>query len=146
MYSIMWKSDRSDKIQREFCSHVRTIYGCTTKILIKLLEKKLDRNYTRILRPVGWGVCRILRLHIYRWVRLIQRVSFNPVGWDCRIHRLHLCRRVSLLQRVSFFSKSAGALEYTDSISADGQDSLKECPFAQSAGTAEYPNCITADG
>ena len=45
--------------------------------------------------------CRIHRLHLCRWVKLPERVSCGPLGWECRIHRLHLCRSVRLPQRVS---------------------------------------------
>ena len=49
---------------------------------------------------VSWG-CRIYRLNICSWVRLLQRVSCSPVGWDGRIQRLHLSRGVWFPQRVS---------------------------------------------
>ena len=48
----IWKSDFSDKIKWDFFQAVAVsvqLYGCTTWILIKLLEKKLDGNYTRML-------------------------------------------------------------------------------------------------
>ncbi len=41
--SIIWKSDLTDKI---------TLYGCTTWMLTKRLEKKLDGNYTRMLQAI----------------------------------------------------------------------------------------------
>ena len=53
--SVIWKSDLTDKIK---CSFFQTVvvsillYGCTTWILIKHMEKKLDSNYIRMLRPV----------------------------------------------------------------------------------------------
>ena len=53
--SIIWKSDLTDKMKRSlFQAAVASIllYGCTTWTLIKRLEKKLDGNYTRMLRAI----------------------------------------------------------------------------------------------
>ena len=53
--SIIWKSDLTDKIKRSFFqTAVVSIlpYGCTTWTLTKRLEKKLDGNYTRMLRAI----------------------------------------------------------------------------------------------
>ena len=53
--SIIWKSDLTDKIKRSFFQALVVsilIYGCTTWTLTKRLEKKLDGNYTRILRAI----------------------------------------------------------------------------------------------
>ena len=49
--SVIWKSDRTDKMICSFFQEaVVSIYGCTTWTLTKRLEKKLDGNYKRILR------------------------------------------------------------------------------------------------
>ena len=53
--SIIWKSDLTDKMKRSFFQAVVVsilLYGCTTWTLTKRLEKKLDGNYTRMLRAV----------------------------------------------------------------------------------------------
>ena len=53
--SIIWKSDLTDKMERSFfLTAVVSIllYGCTTSTLTKRLEKKLDGNYTRMLRAI----------------------------------------------------------------------------------------------
>ena len=53
--SIIWKSDLTDKMKRSFFQAVVTsilLYGCTTWTLTKWLEKKLDGNYTRMLRAI----------------------------------------------------------------------------------------------
>ena len=52
--SIIWKSDLTDKMKRSFFQAVVSIllYGCTTWTLTKLLENKLDGNYTRMLRAI----------------------------------------------------------------------------------------------
>ena len=51
--SIIWKSDLTDKMKRTFFQAAVVsilLYGCTTWMLTKRLEKKLDANYTRITR------------------------------------------------------------------------------------------------
>ena len=53
--SIIWKSDLADKMKRSFFQAAVTsilLYGCTTWTLTKWLEKKLDGNYTRMLRAI----------------------------------------------------------------------------------------------
>ena len=53
--SIIRKSDLTDKRKRSFFQAAVTsilLYGCTTWTLTKRLEKKLDGNYTRMLRAI----------------------------------------------------------------------------------------------
>ena len=53
--SIIWKSDLTDKMKRIFFQAAVIsilLYGCTTWMLTKRLEKKLDGNYTRMLRAI----------------------------------------------------------------------------------------------
>ena len=53
--AIIWKSDLTDKMKRSFFpAAVASIllYGCTTWTVTKRLEKKLDGNYTRMLRAI----------------------------------------------------------------------------------------------
>ena len=53
--SIIWKSDLTDKMKRSFFQAAVTsilLYGCTTWTLTKRQEKKLDGNYTRMLRAI----------------------------------------------------------------------------------------------
>ena len=53
--SIIWKSDLTDKMKRSFFQAAVIsilLYGCTTWMLTKRLEKKLDGNYTRMLRAI----------------------------------------------------------------------------------------------
>ena len=53
--SVIWKSDLTDKIKRSFCQAAFVsilLYGCTTWTLKKRLEKKLDDNFTRMLRAI----------------------------------------------------------------------------------------------
>ena len=53
--SVIWKSDQTDKMKRSFFqTAVMSIllYGCTTWTLTKRTEKKVDGNYTRMLRAI----------------------------------------------------------------------------------------------
>ena len=53
--SIIWKSDLADKMKRSFFQAAVVsilLYGCTTWTPTKRLEKKLDGNYTRMLRAI----------------------------------------------------------------------------------------------
>ena len=53
--SITWRSDLTDRMKRSFFQAAVTsilLYGCTTGTLTKRLEKKLDGNYTRMLRAI----------------------------------------------------------------------------------------------
>ena len=53
--SIIWKSDLTDKMKCSFFQAAVVsilLYGCTTLTLTKRLEKKLDGNYTRMLRAI----------------------------------------------------------------------------------------------
>ena len=53
--SIIWKSDLTNKRKHSFFQAVVVsilLYGCTTWTLTKWLEKKLDGNYTRMLRAI----------------------------------------------------------------------------------------------
>ena len=53
--SIIWKSDLTDKMKRSFFQAVVVsilLCGCTTWTLTERLEKKLEGNYTRMLRAI----------------------------------------------------------------------------------------------
>ena len=53
--SIIWKSALTDKMKRSFSQAAVAsilLYGCTAWTLTKRLEKKLDGNYTRMLRAI----------------------------------------------------------------------------------------------
>ena len=52
---IIWKSDPTDKMKRSFFQAAIVLillYGCTTWTLTKRLKKKLDGNYTKMLRAI----------------------------------------------------------------------------------------------
>ena len=55
MLSIIWKSDLTDKIQCSFFQVAFVsilLYGCTAWTLTKRRQKKLNGNYTRMLRAI----------------------------------------------------------------------------------------------
>ena len=52
---IIWKSDLTDKMKCSFFQAAVVsilLYGCTTWTLTKRLKKKVDGNYTRMLRTI----------------------------------------------------------------------------------------------
>ena len=54
--SVIWKSDLTDKMKRSFFKAAVVsilLYGYTTWTLTKPMEKKLDSNYTRMLREIS---------------------------------------------------------------------------------------------
>ena len=58
---VIWKSDLADKINHSFFqAAIQSIllYGSTTWTLNKRMEKKLDGNYTRMLRAILNKSCR----------------------------------------------------------------------------------------
>ena len=53
--SVIWKSDLTNKKKRSFFQAAVVsvlLYGCTTWMLTKRLEKKLEGKYTRMLRTI----------------------------------------------------------------------------------------------
>ena len=53
--SVIWKSNITDKIKCSFFQAAIVsilLYGCTTWMLTKSMEKKLDGNYTRMMRAI----------------------------------------------------------------------------------------------
>ena len=53
--SVIWKSDLTNKMKCSFFQAAVVsilLYGCTTWTLTKRMEKKLDGNYTRMLRTI----------------------------------------------------------------------------------------------
>ena len=53
--SVIWKSELIDKMKRNFFQAAVVLilpYECTTWTLTKRMEKKLDGNYTRMLRAI----------------------------------------------------------------------------------------------
>ena len=53
--SVIWKSDMTDKMKCSFFQAAvvsMLLYGCTTWTLTKRMEKRLDSNYTRMLRAI----------------------------------------------------------------------------------------------
>ena len=53
--SVIWKSDLTDKMKRSFFQAAVVsilLYGCSTWTLTKRMEKKLDGNYTKMLRAI----------------------------------------------------------------------------------------------
>ena len=53
--SVIWKSDLNDKMKHNFIQAALVsilLCGCTSWMLTECMEKKLDDNYTRMLRAI----------------------------------------------------------------------------------------------
>ena len=91
--SIVWKSDLTDKIKRSFFQAAVVsimLYGCTTWTQTKRLEKKLDGNYTRILRAILNKSCQQhparhqLYIHLPPITKTLQVSRTRHAGYDWR--------------------------------------------------------------
>ena len=82
--SIIWKSDLTDKMKRSFFQAAFVsilLYGSTTWMLTKRLEKKLDGNYTRMLRAI---------LNKSRWQRSTRHQLYGhlpPISKTIQVRR-----------------------------------------------------------
>ena len=101
----MWKSDMTYKIK---CSFIQVavvsilLYGCTTWTLTKRIEKKLDGNYTKLLRAIlnkSWRqhlTKQQLYGHLPPITKTIHARRTRPAGhclrsWDKLISDIVLC-------------------------------------------------------
>ena len=94
--SIIWKSDLTDKMKRSFFQAAVAsilLYGCTTWTLTKRLEKKLDGNYTRMLRAIlnkSWRqhpTRHQLYGHLPFITKTIQVIRTRHAGQQGRTHK-----------------------------------------------------------
>ena len=100
---VIWKSDLTDKMKCSFFQAVVVsimLYGCTTWMLTKCMEKMLDSNYTRML----WAILnKSWRLHpskqqLYGYLPLIMKTTkirwtkhAGEVGTSLNLHTAALC-------------------------------------------------------
>ena len=134
--SIIWKSDLTDKMKRSFFqAAVVSIlqYGCTTWKLTKWLEKKLDGNYTRMLRAILYKSWRQhptrhqLYGHLHPITKTIQVRQTRHAG-HCRRNRDELISDVLQWCTHMAGQKQDDQLEYTFSSYMRIQDvALKTC-------------------
>ena len=115
--SVIWKSDLTDKMKWSFFQAAIVsilLYGCTTWALTKRMEKKLDGNYTRMLRAIlnkSWGqhltklqlyghqlpITKTIRIWRTRhtghcWRSRDELVSDDPFTSSSNLHTAALCR------------------------------------------------------
>ena len=116
--SVIWKTDLTDKMKRSFFQAAAVsiqLYGCTTWTLTKRMEKKLDGNYTGMLRANlnkpwrQYPTKHLLYGHLtpttkkdrrtrqagHSWRSMDQLISdvflWSPVGWPARTYIQELC-------------------------------------------------------
>ena len=110
--SVIWKSDLTDKIKCSFFQAAVVsilLYGCTTWTLTKRMEKKLDGNYTRMLRAIlnkSWKK-HPTKQHLYGHLLLITKtikVRQTRHAGHCWRSRDELRSDVHLIFLWEFFS------------------------------------------
>ena len=126
---VIWKSDLTDKIKRSFLLTVVIsilLYGCTTWMLIKRLEKKLDNNYTRYIVQYKQQ----LYGHLPSIMKTIQ-VKWTRHAGHCWRSRGELIRDI-LLWTLSHGRAKAGrpARTHIQQLFADTGCSLENLPEA----------------
>ena len=135
----MWKSDMTDKIKCSFFQAAVVsilLYGCTTWTLTKCMEKKLDGNYTRMLRAI---LNKSLRQHPTKQqlyghlppITKISRVRRTKHAGQCWRSKDELISNI-LPWTPSHGRAKAGrpARTYTEQLCADTGYSLEDLPGA----------------
>ena len=151
------KSDLTDEMKRSFFQSAVVsilLYGCTTWTLTKRMEKKLDGNYTRMLRAIlnkSWRQ-HLTKQLLYGHLPPIKKT--NKVRWTrhaghCRRSRDELIRDV-LLSAPSDRRAIAGrpARTYIQQLCVDTGCSPEDLPEAMNdrEGWREKVRDIRADG
>ena len=137
--SIILKSAPSDKIKRSFFQAAVVsilLYGCTTWTLTKRLEKKLDGNYTRMLRAIlnkSWRQ-HPTRHHLYGHLlpitKTIQARRTRHAG-HCRRSRNELMSDVFLWTPTYGRAKAGrSAGTYIQQLREDTEGSSEDLPEA----------------
>ena len=150
--SVIWKSDLTNKMKRSFFQAavmLLLLYGCTTWTLTKLMEKKLNGNYTRMLRAIlnkSW------RQHPYGRLQPITKTI--KIRWTR--HAGHYWRsRDKLISDVLLWTPSHGlakagwpAWTYIQHLCTDMGCSSEDLPEAMDyrEGWWERTRDIRADG
>ena len=137
--SVIWKSDLTNKMKRSFFQAAVVsilLYGCTTWTLTKRMEKKLEGNYTRMLRVIlnkSWGQHRT-KQQLYGHLPPIKKtvkIGRTRHAGHCWRSRDELIRDV-LLWTPSHGRRKAGqpARTYIQKLSADMGCSTEDLPEA----------------
>ena len=136
--TILWESEPSDKIKRDFFQTVVVsilLYACTTWTLTKSIEKSLDGNYTRI-------VCTVLNKS---WKQHSQKTAAYLTNYSSWIKHVGYCGRSKeeLISDVLLWiphgrtSMGRPAKTYLYQLYTDKGCSLKDLPGAMNDGLRE---------
>ena len=115
--SIIWKSNRTDKMKRSFFQAAVVsilLYGCTTWTLTKRLEKKLDGNYTRMWIHITFqylGIVEGKQFKLYLsltgfqcsdfFLSFLQVSDLSGVDRDQRVSLADFCPKLKILLQIS---------------------------------------------
>ena len=137
-FSVIWKSELTDKIKRSFFQAAVVLillYGCTTWMLTKCMEKKHNGNYTRMLQAIlnkSWRQ-HSTKQQLYGHQPSIMK-NFQ-VRWTR--HAGHCWRKDKLISDILLWTPSHGwakagrpARTYIQQLCADTGCSLEDLPGA----------------
>ena len=141
--SVIWKSDMTNKRKRHFFQAAVVLillYGCTTWMLTKCMEKKLDSIYTRMLWAVLNKSCRQhpikrqLYNHLSPITKTIQVRWTRDVG-HCWRSKDELISNVLLLTPSHGWAKVGWSIRtYKQQLCADTRCILEDLPGAMDDG------------
>ena len=130
---VMWKSDLTDKMEHSFFQAAIVwilLYGCTTWTLTKRMEKKVNGNYSRMLRTSPGDTKQLLYGHLPPITKTIKIRRTRNVGHCWRT-------RVELISDVPQWTPSHGrakagrpARTYIQQLCADTGCSPEDLPKA----------------
>ena len=129
--SVIWKSDLTDKRKRIVSI---LLYGCTTWMLSKRMEKKLVGNYTRMLRAL---LNKFWRQHSTKWQLYSNLLDImKSIQVRRTRHEAHRWRnKDELISDILLWNPSHGrskvgwpARTYIQELCADTGCSLKDLP------------------
>ena len=157
MLSVVWKSHLTDEIKCSFFQAVIVLIllnGCTTWTLTKRMEKKLDGNYTRMLRAIlnkSWrqhSTKQQLYCHLPAITKTIKVRQTRQTG-HCWRSKDKLISDVLLWTPSHRWAKAEqSARTYIQQLCADTGCSPKDLPEAMDdrGGWLERVRDIYADG
>ena len=155
--SVILKSDLTDKMKRSFFQAAVVsilLYGCTTWTLNERMEKKLDGNYTRMLRAIlkkSWSqhpTKQQLYGHLSPLTKIIKIRQTRHAGY-CSRSRDELIKEVHLWTPLHAPTKAGRpARTYIQQLSAETEYSSEDLPGAMDdrEGWREKVKDIRADG
>ena len=154
---VIWESDLTDKMKHSFFQAAVVsilLHGCTTWMLTKCMEKRLDSNYTRMLQTIlnkSWrqhSTKQQMYSHLPSITKTIQ-VRWTRHAWHCWRCKDELISNILLWTPSHGWAKAGRpARTYIQQLCADTGCSSEDLPEAidDRDGWWERVRNIRADG